>query len=85
MKLADFVEQISDDFQSTFSVVDSDTLANMMGLPGDFDVMKSIVNRYIPGADVTFHKTNQLGEEEKYDIYLVRAVAGQAHEQKGGG
>lgn len=74
MKLADFVEQISDDFHSTFTVVQDDTLMNMMGLPGDFESIEKIIKRYLPNARVMFQKTNELGTHEPYDIYLVRAV-----------
>lgn len=55
--LATYVEQISDDFQSTLTVVDKNTLANMMGFPDDFDNLTSIVKRYIPTCD--FKKPGQ--------------------------
>lgn len=73
-RLSDFKEQMSDDFHSTFAIVDKDTLCNLMGMPGDLVSVESIVRRYLPTAEVTFHKTNQLGKDEPYDIYLVRAV-----------
>jgi hypothetical protein len=70
--LATYVEQISDDFQSTFQVVNANTLANMMGFPDDFNQVTKIIQNYIPGAVVTFEKTNQLNDT--YDIYLVRLI-----------
>mgnify|MGYP000951277236 CR=1 len=70
-RLATYVEQISDDFQSTFKVVDQDTLANMMGLPGDFEQLRKIVSNYLPDTQLRFVKTNQLPGD--YDIYLMVA------------
>lgn len=68
--LATYVEQISDDFQSTFTIVDDNTLANMLGMPGDFENLTRIVRKYIPDAELEFENTKQLGGD--YDIYLVR-------------
>ncbi len=72
MNLSDYVEQISDDFQSTFTVKDPDTLMNMMGLPDDFKRVTEIIHKYLPNAKLEFVKTNQL--EDDYDIYLVRLL-----------
>lgn len=69
--LATYVEVISDDFQSTFTVVDDNTLANMMGFKGDFENLTKIIQNYLPDAEVSFTKTNQFPDD--YDIYLVRA------------
>lgn len=71
--LGRYVELISDDFQSTFTVVDKNTLANMLGFPGDFVRVTKIVQNYLPNAKVTFEKTNQLDGD--YDIYLIRVLA----------
>lgn len=68
--LADFVEEISDDFQSTFTVVNKTTLANMLGAPGDFIQLTKIIRKYIPNASLEFEKTNQMQDE--YDIYIIR-------------
>lgn len=70
--LASFVENISDDFQSTFTVVNENTLANMMGFPDDFKNLTVIIQNYLPGAEVKFEKTNQF--DDVYDIYLVTAT-----------
>jgi hypothetical protein len=80
MNVAKFVEQISDDFQSTFTVVNDDMIANMMGLPGDFENLTRIIHKYMPGASVEFTKSDKLGEDSKYDIYVVfvRPQAAQA-------
>lgn len=73
MTLSKFVEQISDDFQSTFTVVDENTLANMMGWPGDFQNLQNIIHKYLPNADIHFTKTNQF--DDAYDIYLVKDLS----------
>lgn len=70
--LSDFVEQISDDFQSTFSVIDKNTLSNMMGFPNDFENLTNIIHKYLPDSKIEFVKTNEINDP--YDVYLVRAV-----------
>lgn len=71
-QLATCVEQISEEFESTFTVVDKNTLANMLGLTNDFIRLTKIIKNYIPNAKLAFIKTNQFDDE--YDIYLVRLV-----------
>ncbi len=68
----ELVEKISDDFQSTFSFINEKTMANMMGFDGDFDSVRAIIKKYLPNAKISFHKTNELGKEKTYDIYLVK-------------
>lgn len=70
-ELATYVDLISDDFQSTFTVVNANTLANMLGFKGDFENLTKIINKYLPGATVKFTKTNRIKDD--YDIYLVEA------------
>lgn len=71
--LAYYVEDISDDFQSTFSVVNDTTLANMLGSsPNDFEVLGKIISKYIPNAVITYVKTGEY--PGKYDLYLISAV-----------
>ncbi len=71
-RVKDYVEQISDDFQSTFTVIDDNTLANMMGFASDFINVTNIIQKYIPDAKVEFTKTNELGKDKAYDIYIVK-------------
>jgi len=67
-----YVEMISDDFQSTFTVLGPNKLSNMLGLEGDFEKLQNIVEKYIPGCgDLKFTKTNEMGEKEAYDIYII--------------
>jgi hypothetical protein len=67
--LSTYVEQISDEFQSTFSVVDANVLVNMMS-PSDFGTIETIVRKYIPGANLEFLKLS--GMRGMYNIYFVR-------------
>lgn len=68
-QLATYVEDISDDFDSTFTVVDNNSLINMLGWPGDFERLTSIIKNYIPDADIEYVKTNTL--EGDYDVYQI--------------
>ncbi len=70
--LSTYVELISDDFQSTFTVVADNLLTNMMGFPGDFENLTNIIQNYIPGAELKFKKTGQFDDE--YDIYMIALV-----------
>lgn len=72
--LSEFKEQISDDFQSTFTVINDYMLANMMGFPNDFKQVEQIIKKYIPEAIVSFKKTNELGKDSVYDIYLISII-----------
>jgi hypothetical protein len=60
INLQDHIEDISDDFQSTFTQVDHETLANMLNGPDEFQEVTRIIQKHYK-ADVTFKKTNQLG------------------------
>ena len=60
---------ISDDFQSTFSVIRSNTLSNMMSSK-DFEEVESIIMNYMPDVLVTFTKSNAFASD--YDIYFVQ-------------
>ena len=71
-RLATYVDIISDEFQSTFTVVDDNTLANMMGHPGDFEQLTKIIRKYLTRGDITFTKTNNYKTD--YDIYLIRYI-----------
>lgn len=76
-KLEAYVEQISDDFQSTFTVVGENTLANMLGFPGDFEALTKIVRNYIPEANLEFTKTNTF--PNSYDVYLIKLKPASKH------
>ena len=69
--LSDFVEQISDDFESTFSVVDDNTLANMMSA-SEIDRVTQIIRSYIGSVELEFVKSGHF--DDPYDIYVIRKV-----------
>ncbi len=69
MMLQDVIERISDDFQSTFTLINEITMANMLGLPGDFEQVTEIIHQYMPQVKVKFYKTNQFPSE--YDVYII--------------
>ena len=71
-QLQTYVEDISDDFGSTFSVVDPNTLANMLGFPDDFEKLTKIIQRYIPNSNIKYIKTNTLDGD--YDVYLIKKL-----------
>lgn len=66
----DQVELISDDFQSTFTLVKTNTLANMLQGKHEFDEVTSIIQKHCGPVKVNFTKTNDLGPGE-YDIYIM--------------
>ena len=69
-KLATYVEDISDDFHSTFCVVNDNTLSNLLS-KDDFENLTKIIKNYIPNVKVKYTKTNQLNND--YDIYIIEA------------
>lgn len=70
-KLSTYVELISDDFQSTFTVISDNVLMNMCG-PGDFEIITKIIQNYIPEAKLSFIKSNYF--KDNYDIYYIKMV-----------
>jgi hypothetical protein len=67
--LSKHIEDISDDFQSTFTQTGPNTLVNMLRGPEEFEQVRNIIQKYYE-ADVEFIKTNELGNDP-YDIYLI--------------
>ena len=43
-----------------------------MGFPGDFENLCGIIEKYLPGIELEFIKTNQFDGD--YDIYLIKGV-----------
>jgi hypothetical protein len=72
-KLCTYIEQISDEFHSTFSIHDDNTLKNMMGFDGDFENLTNIIRKYIPYAELEFTKSGMMGKEP-YDLYFIRLL-----------
>lgn len=71
MKLSTYIEQISDDFQSTFTLVDENTLQNMLGSEDKENITK-IIQKYLPNAKVSYVKNNWF--ESDYDCYVINVV-----------
>ena len=75
MNLAYYKEEISDDFQSTFTVKSENILMNMLGmLPDDFTKLESIIKNYIPDAKVSYKKIDAMPQPgmPDYGMYLIR-------------
>ncbi len=70
--LSTYAELISDDFQSTFMVINDNALQNMMGFKDDFDNLTRIIKNYIPSAEIKFTKLNWFPED--YDCYLIERI-----------
>lgn len=70
INLNDHIENISDDFQSTFALASPTAYANMLQGDHEFEEVTKIIQKYYPTVEVSFTKTNQLGSDP-YDIYLI--------------
>lgn len=72
-ELSTYVELISDDFGSTFSVLGPNRLQNMLGmLTNDFTELERIVGKYIPEAKLKYIRLNWFPESEgPYDAYVI--------------
>lgn len=71
-RLSTYVEVISDEFESTFTVVDEDTLVNMLGFPDDFRKLTKIIQKYLPGVQVWFSRSGNF--DENYDMHFIKAI-----------
>jgi hypothetical protein len=67
----DHVDQISDDFQSTFSHPRLNTLTNMLQGDHEFPVVEAIIKKHCGDVVVEFQKTNAY-DDGPYDIYLIK-------------
>ena len=67
--LKDNLDNISDDFQSTFKLVSENQLINMLHGEADFLEVSSIIKRYLGNVDVEFKKLNKMPGD--YDAYLI--------------
>lgn len=71
MNLSDFAENISDDFGSTFAIIDENTLANALHIRNDLEIVSGIIRKYIPDAIVSFRNTGS-------NIYLIKLINGES-------
>lgn len=71
--LSELIEIISDEFGSTFTVVDKDSLSNCLGLRDDFQSVLGIIKKHMPYAQICFHKASEdIGAVEGYAVYIIR-------------
>lgn len=68
-KLSEYVNAISDDFQSTFTFVNENQLANMLRGEHEFEEVASIIKKYLGDVDVNFKKLDRI--ESPHDIYEI--------------
>ena len=62
------IEEISDDFKSTFLVTSKDNvLQNMIG-DNEFDELKEVILKHVPDADLQFNKIYEMGKTSMYRI-----------------
>lgn len=67
--LKDYVEKISDDFSSTFTVIDENCLGNMLQGPQEFEEVARIIRKYLGDVQVKFTKSGMMDDE--YDFYHI--------------
>lgn len=67
--LKDNLDNICDDFQSTFTLVSENQLINMLHGESDFPEVSSIIKKYLGNIEVEFKKLNKMPGE--YDVYLI--------------
>lgn len=68
----EILDKISDDFQSTFTFIDPQTIANIM-VNRDFDEVTRILKKYLGNVSVEFQRKDPLSKDpEKSDIWIIR-------------
>ena len=73
-----YIEEISDDFESTFTTLGNDVFQNLLGnvnfggLESDKALLLKIVNKYIPDSELEYTKLGWLLGE--YDCYIIKRV-----------
>lgn len=67
--LKDNLDNISDDFQSTFTMVSENQLINMLQGEKDFPEVTLIIKKYLGNVEVEFKKLNKMPGE--HDAYLI--------------
>lgn len=70
--LATYVEQISDNFGSTFCIAHKNKLINMLGFNKDFEILTKIIQSYIPHAKIKYTKLHHFAND--YDMYSIELL-----------
>ena len=65
------LDKISDDFQSTFTILKPNLIANMFSAD-EIPRVSEIIKKHLGDVFLDFCKTGQLGQDEPYDIYYIR-------------
>ena len=69
-RLADYIEQISDDFQSTFGLIDETTMRNLLR-ENEKEELVSIIRKHLSDdVIVDFEKVHSVSDYK--DIYIIR-------------
>lgn len=68
-KLSKYVNAISDDFQSTFTFVNENQLANILRGEHEFNEVSSIIKKHLGNVGVSFKKLNRI--EGPHDVYEI--------------
>ena len=72
MNLKEHIDAISDEFQSTFSLINDSTLANLL-YEKELGTVEELIKKHIGDSKISFHRTFQLSQEEDgYDIWLIK-------------
>lgn len=68
----DILNAISNDFSSTFTLIDSYSITNLLSEDDQFEIEK-IIKKHIPNVFVEFFKIGQLSNDPKIkDIWIIR-------------
>lgn len=66
------LEAISNEFQSTFTLVDQNTMLNLL-FENEQDEVRNIIKKQIDNAQVTLVRTFQLSKNQnEKDIWIIR-------------
>ena len=68
--LRECLEDISDDFQSTFTYVDENHLVNLLRGPHEFDEVKTILQKHL-GEDIVVTFVKRGSTNDDHDIYDI--------------
>lgn len=76
MSVSKYVDQISDEFNSTFAAVGENTLVNCLGFKDDFVEVERIIKNYLPEAKVEFTKLKDLSTPTvpNYGVYRIEVT-----------
>jgi len=66
------ISAISDDFSSTFTLIDNQTITNIFS-KADCSEVERIIKRHIPNVEAKFFRTGHLSSDpEGRDVWIIR-------------